>query len=70
MRKLDERDMWVRCGLDVQPSSNPRETLYTSMFQAFWVRCWPFLRMFIKYDTPTSLVEAPYQPYSTQLSAL
>ena len=66
----DLRDMWVRCWLDVWTTSNPRETLYTSMFQAFWVRCWPFLRMFIKNDTPTSLVEASNQPYSTQLSAL
>ena len=39
-------------------------------FKRFGLDVALFLRMFIKNDTPTSLVEAPNQPYSTQLSAL
>ena len=35
-----ERDMWVRCGLDVVQTSNPRQARCTSLFQEIWVRCW------------------------------
>jgi len=41
LEKHKQRDIYGICWLDVWTPSNPRETLCTSMFQAFWVRCCP-----------------------------